>query len=81
MSDGPSRFLREARAAAVLGHPNIVPVYEAGNAGPSLYLTMELIYGPTLAQWITVAVNFQMVQHAATGAAGCDAGIRGSACS
>jgi len=50
------RFLREARAAAVLNHPGIAGVYEAGEATveglgeqPQLYLVEELVEGETLA--------------------------------
>ncbi len=42
------RFLREARAAAALSHPNICPVYEVGEVGASPYLTMEFIRGEPL---------------------------------
>src|SRR5258708_5229059 len=28
-----TRFLHESRAAAAVGHPNIIPVYDAGDAG------------------------------------------------
>jgi serine/threonine protein kinase len=31
-----ARFLREARLAAAIEHPNVLPVYEAGGARPSL---------------------------------------------
>ena len=48
------RFLREARAAAVLTHPGIATVYEAGEAaadeagGPApLYIAEELVEGET----------------------------------
>jgi tRNA A-37 threonylcarbamoyl transferase component Bud32/GAF domain-containing protein len=43
------RLRREARAAAALSHPNIIPVYDYGTAGPDgAYLVMELVEGPTL---------------------------------
>jgi tetratricopeptide (TPR) repeat protein len=41
-------FLREARIAASLLHPNIVTVYDAGTAGQGLYLVMEYVEGKTL---------------------------------
>jgi serine/threonine protein kinase/tetratricopeptide (TPR) repeat protein len=46
------RFIREARAAAVLDHPNVVPVYEAGEVGPICYIASAYCPGPTLAQWL-----------------------------
>jgi serine/threonine protein kinase len=42
------RFLREARAAATLTHPNICPVYDVGEADGKLFLTMAYIEGKTL---------------------------------
>jgi serine/threonine protein kinase len=42
------RFLREARAAANLRHPNIVPVFEAGTAGRDLYIAAEFVEGQAL---------------------------------
>jgi serine/threonine protein kinase len=42
------RFLREARAAANLRHPNICPVFDAGEAQGILYLTMAYIEGSPL---------------------------------
>ncbi|WP_169978550.1 protein kinase domain-containing protein [Tautonia rosea] len=46
------RFLREARAAGGLDHPNIVPVFEAGRAGSSCYIASALCRGPNLSAWL-----------------------------
>lgn len=48
--DAEERFLREARAAAALNHPNLCPVYDAGRADGVLYLTMAYVPGLTLAE-------------------------------
>jgi serine/threonine protein kinase len=42
------RFLREARAVANLRHPNICPVFDAGETQGILYLTMAYIEGSPL---------------------------------
>jgi serine/threonine protein kinase len=41
------RFLREARALARLSHPNLIPIFEAGQTGepPRPYYAMELLEG------------------------------------
>jgi predicted Ser/Thr protein kinase len=44
------RFLREARTAARLAHPNIVPVYRADEAGGSAYFAMAYVDGESLAE-------------------------------
>jgi serine/threonine protein kinase len=38
-----SRFLRESREATVVGHPHIIPVYQAGEAGGIVYLAMRYV--------------------------------------
>jgi hypothetical protein len=46
------RFLREARAAAGLDHPNIVPVYDAGEEGSVAYIASAYCPGSNLAAWL-----------------------------
>ena len=43
-----ARVLTEAKAAAQLRHPNIVPVYEAGRDGDTYYIASAFIEGQTL---------------------------------
>lgn len=44
------RFLREARSAAALTHPNIVVVYQVGEEQGRVYIAMELVPGESLRQ-------------------------------
>lgn len=50
--EGLPRFLREARLAAKLRHPNIVAVYDVGAVDGRHFITMEYIQGRTLAAWL-----------------------------
>lgn len=45
-------FFREARAAAQLRHPNIVPVHEVGRDGDTIFIVSDLIRGESLANWL-----------------------------
>lgn len=44
------RFQREARTAAQLEHPHIVPIHRVGRAGPVIYFVMKLLQGTSLAE-------------------------------
>lgn len=46
------RFLREARVAGKLDHPNIVNVYDAGFHEGTLFLVMELLRGQSFESWL-----------------------------
>ena len=49
------RFIREAKAAAALSHPNIVAVQDQGwnqNGSPAIFLVMEMIEGHTLREYL-----------------------------
>src|SRR6476646_10420650 len=59
MGTGPSvdpelreRFYREARACALLQHPNIVTVFDLGEAENMAYIVMELLQGDDLRRLI-----------------------------
>lgn len=41
-------FLREARAAAALNHPNIVTLFDVGQEGDAFFITMEFLEGSPL---------------------------------
>jgi serine/threonine-protein kinase len=43
------RFLREAKGAGILSHPNIVTIYDVGVEGEHPYIAEELVEGATLA--------------------------------
>jgi serine/threonine protein kinase len=49
-SERLARFEQEARAASALNHPNIVHIYDVGEADRSHYIAMELVEGTTLRQ-------------------------------
>ena len=51
-ADCQARFQQEARVAARLHHPNLVPVHEAGQLGPICYIAFAYCPGSDLATWL-----------------------------
>jgi eukaryotic-like serine/threonine-protein kinase len=47
-----SLLLEEARAVGKMRHPNIVPIFEAGEEGGDLYLVFEYVPGQNLAEFL-----------------------------
>jgi serine/threonine-protein kinase len=45
-------LLEEARGLARLNHPNIVGIFDVGEVGPHLWLTMEYVAGDTVGAWL-----------------------------
>ncbi len=77
MPDFQERFLQEARSAARLNHPNIVRVYDFGEALTHLYIVMEFIPGQNLrkilqdlraeGKWIVLPEALQIVREISAG--------------
>jgi serine/threonine protein kinase len=54
------RFQTEARAAGLLTHPNIVVIYDAGEADGLYYITMELVNGKSLQALLDAGGKFSL---------------------
>ena len=57
------RFIREAKAAAALSHPNIVAVQDQGwnqNGTPAIFLVMEMVEGHTLREYLNEQGNLSV---------------------
>jgi serine/threonine protein kinase len=54
LGDAPAqlRFLREARSAASVRHPNVASVFHLGKTGSSYFYAMEFVEGETLEKFI-----------------------------
>ena len=69
------RFLREARAAASVRHPNVASVFHLGRTGENYFYAMEFVEGETLESLITrsgrleIALALEITRQVATGLA------------
>jgi serine/threonine-protein kinase len=61
-NDFRERFEREARAVALLRHPNIVQVYDFGDSDGMYYMAMEFIPGRDLAYRLTQSGKLPLAQ-------------------
>src|SRR6202011_224139 len=59
-ADFTERFLRESRLAASLDHPNIVPVYDAGEKDGLLYIAMACVEGSDLRSLLAAEVSLPL---------------------
>ncbi len=55
-----ARFVREARVAAQLKHPNAIEVFDFGEFEGSLYMVLELLRGRTLFDYMTEHLPLQL---------------------
>jgi eukaryotic-like serine/threonine-protein kinase len=69
--DARVRFQREARAAARLQHPNIVTVYELGEADGTVYIAMELLAGVDLLEAMVPADRLSLQEKLRAGVQVC----------
>ena len=49
---GPERFLQEIKLAAGLQHPNVLPVFDSGEAEGQLWYAMPYVEGESLREWL-----------------------------
>jgi predicted Ser/Thr protein kinase len=63
-AESHERFLREARAAARLTHPNIVPLHSFGQAGDTVFYVMGYVEGESLESLLRRSVRLPVTESA-----------------
>jgi serine/threonine protein kinase len=64
--DRVRRFEREAKAASALNHPNIITIYEIGEANGTHYIVTEYIQGKTLRERMAESLTLETALDVAT---------------
>src|SRR5215813_5352937 len=59
--DRVRRFVQEAQAASALNHPNIITIFEIGEADGAHYMVTEFIQGQTLRNQISSSLSISRV--------------------
>src|SRR5882672_244587 len=54
------RFIQEAKATSALNHPNILTIYEIGQAGSAHFIATEFIDGETLRASLASSTRMEM---------------------
>ena len=75
-ADKLNRFIQEAKAASALNHPNILTVFEIGEADGTNYIVTELIDGKTLREQLSQKEGVPISAILKTGVQA--AGVRGA---
>lgn len=60
-ADRMKRFIKEAKAASVLSHPNVAHIYEISQFNGIHYIAMEYVEGQTLSAWIQDRKDLQQI--------------------
>ena len=61
-AEAQKRFLREAQSAGGLSHPNIVTIYDIGEAEGLTYIAMEYVEGPSLESLLASGTRWTVAQ-------------------
>ena len=56
------RFIRESRTAAAVDHPNIIPIFEAGEADGVLFIAMRFVHGRDVQSLVNAGGPLSAVQ-------------------
>ena len=74
------RFRQEAKLAAGIDHPHVLPVFEVGTVGKGDYIVTAFCPGSNLAQWLAETTNIltytqiaELIEHLAEGLSACHA--------